>query len=204
MPEFPKQVLDEGEQVYFGQSLQEVEKLFGVVSSDNPSRIARKGIDKIIKTKGVCLEFDVERLKGMEFEENYQFRSPPQPYAESWKNFVSIGDSRIRPNMGRDEFIAYILAWEARAEGLGAEKMESADLNENQYRVAFENDKFFNMFHAAMGPSRRAGGGGIWCDGWTAFFGMETPTEINKGSVNRLKSLSAHCDLFNTVARRRC
>jgi hypothetical protein len=203
MQSFPHQILDDGMMVYFGQSLQEVEKAFGTSAFDIPLRIARKGIDKKLVANGVSLEFDTERLRSMEFTKGYQFKTPLKPYAQPWKNFEIINGRCIKARMSRDEFAAYIATWEARARELGAEKMDSADLKQNQYRVSFDKDKFADMFHACMGPTRRAGGGGIWADGWTAFFAIPRNSKSIELSVGELQSLNAFCDEFNTVARRK-
>lgn len=141
------------------------------------------------------LEFDAGRLRGIEFLNGYLFSMPPEPYSEEWKNFCFVENYQIKAAMSRDEFIAYIAAWEARARALGAEKVDLPDLQNGQFRFSFDKDQFRDMFHLAMGPSRRAGGGGVWADGWTAFFRVENEVTV-------LDSISASCDLFNTVARR--
>ena len=44
------------------------------------------------------------------------------------------------------------------------------DLADKQFAVLENNDQFWDAVIVNMGPSRRAGGGGIWCDGWIATF----------------------------------
>jgi hypothetical protein len=195
MPSFPEQVLDGGECVHFGQVIEQVEEAFRVSAIDNPSPVARRGVDKKIRGKTFALEFDTGRLKGIEFLKDYLFKMPPEPHSEEWKNFCSFGENRIKTRMTRDEFITYIAAWEVRARELGAEKVGSPDLQNDQFRFIFDKDEFTDMFNLAMGPSRRSGGGGIWADGWTAFFST-------RNDVTLLDSISAFCDVFNSVARR--
>ena len=208
MQRFPNLLLDDGNQIYFGQNLEELEVQFGIPAVDHPLTnhpqfIARKGIDRRISTSGLTLEFDTGRLKSIEFSNGYQFKNTLAPYAESWKNFEIIGNHRIKAGMNRDEFVAYLEAWEVRAKNLCAESIELDDVKENQYRFGFCKDEFSEMFSSILGPSRRAGGGGIWADGWVAFFSMPTEAEIKSGTVIELRSLSAFCDEFNTVARRK-
>jgi hypothetical protein len=200
---FPPQLLDGGKQVYFGQPLHEVEKLFDTPAIDNPLPVARKGTDKKIKASRLSLEFDSGRLRSIEFARGYQFDNPPKPYAQEWKNFDVILDKRVGGRMPREEFIAYLASWEMRARALGADKVAIPDLKEDQFRFSFETDKFSDMFHLSMGPSRRAGGGGIWTDGWTAFFAMKSDVVSDFEPYGELKSLCAFCDEFNTVARRK-
>jgi hypothetical protein len=202
MQTFPRQFLDDGKQVYFGQGLQEIEKMFAVSAIDNTSPVARKGKDKIIKTHGVTFDFDTDLLSGITFSKDHQFKNSLSPYIQIWKNFESIGDKKIKSNMTHDDFVDYIEAWNKRAKELSSKEVESPDLKENEYRISFEEDGFSNAVHIAMGKSRRAGGGGIWADGWTIFFATEREAELYKVPVGQLRSVSAFCDVFNTVARR--
>src|ERR1041385_4453838 len=130
------QILDDGKIVFFGQLLEEAERLFRVTAADNPCPVARKGIDTRIKIKGVSLEFDSGRLNTIEFRKGYLFKNPTKPYAKTWKNFVVIGERRIEPGMERAQFVAYLAAWEKRAEELGAKKTELEDLKEDEFRVS--------------------------------------------------------------------
>jgi hypothetical protein len=168
------QVLDNGRTIAFGQDLDEVEQTFGIKAEDDPSPVARKGVDKLLRTALLGLEFDSGKLDTITFEQGYEFRNPPSPYPEPWKNFVAIGPMRISGGMARKDFLSYLTAWEQRAQNLGAEKMELGDLTSVQFAVSIDQDEFVDMIHVSMGPSRRAGGGGIWCDGWTLFFTMES------------------------------
>jgi len=195
-------LLDDGKTIAFGQSLAEVEQLFGCTAVDNPSRVARKGIDKIIQAKNLSLEFDSAKLHTMTFESGYEFKNAPTPYLEPWKNFVVIGPKAIMGGMAREDFLAYLAAWEKRAVSLGAERIESGDLTSVQFAVSIDQDQYADMIHISMGQSRRSGGGGIWCDGWTLFFAMESDRRNQSQKVGSLRSLSAFRDKFNTVARR--
>jgi hypothetical protein len=168
------QVLDNGRTIAFGQDLDEVEQTFGIKAEDDPSPVARKGVDKLLRTALLGLEFDSGKLDTITFEQGYEFRNPPSPYPEPWKNFVAIGPMRISGGMARKDFLSYLTAWEQRAQNLGAEKMELGDLTSVQFAVSIDQDEFVDMIHVSMGSSRRAGGGGIWCDGWTLFFTMES------------------------------
>jgi len=199
---FAQQILDNGKTVYFGQNLQEVQKIFSVTPVDDPSSIARKGIDKKIEIKGVSLSFDTERLSEIEFTKGYQFKTPPKPYSKAWKNFEVIDDKKVIANMSREEFLMYLAAWEERAKKLGAQKVDSEGLNENQYNVLVNRDEFMDMIHVSMGPSRMTSRGGRWADGWSVFFTTETDHKLSGTPVGRLQSISAFCDEFNTVARK--
>lgn len=201
------QILDDGKAIAFGQSLDEVEQMFAVKAIDIPIRIARKGIDKSLNTGNLSLEFDSGKLKRIQFEGEYDFKNPPTPYPETWKNFPVIGATRILGKMDREEFLTYLKAWEERAKTLGAERTEAGDdLAQNQYAVAIMQDNFMDfytdMIVVNMGPSRRAGGGGLWCDGWIMSFATESTHQKNSVEVGRLQHISAFRDEFNTVARK--
>jgi len=201
------QFLDDGRTIAFGQHLEEVEELFGCKASDIPIKIARTGIDKSIKTENLSLEFDSGKLKRICFEGGYEFKNPPTPYPESWKNFPVIGTAIISSGMLREDFLAYLKVWEERAKTMGAEPIEPGeDLRSDQYSVGIIQDDLLgfstDMVVVNMGPSRRAGGGGLWCDGWVLFFATKSDPEQSGIDVGRLRSLSAFRDEFNTVARR--
>lgn len=201
------QILDDGKTVSFGQSLEEVEQLFGCKADDIPLRIARKGIDKRLKTENLSLEFDAGRLKRISFKGGYEFKNPPEPYPEPWKNFAAIGPTTISGKMPREDFLTYLKTWEERAKTFGAEPVEpGGDLGSEQYSVAIMQEDLIgystDMIVVNMGPSRRAGGGGLWCDGWVLFFATESDSQQAGVEVGRLQSLSAFRDEFNTVARR--
>ena len=197
-----KQTLDDGRVLFFGQQLTEVEALFGSVAIDDPIRIARKGIDKLLKTDGLTLRFDTDRLKDIQFRPPYQFINPLTPYPEQWKNFDKIGAMGLRSRLSREEFLSYLQEWEKRATSLGAEKMPFGDLSERQYSISIDRDEFFDAIHVSIGPSRRAGGRGIWCDGWGISF-TKTNQHSSSGKIEAelLESISAFRDEFNTVAR---
>jgi len=202
------QILDDGKTIAFGQRVEEVERLFGCQATDIPIRIARKGIDKSLKAGNVSLEFDSGMLNRIQFEREYEFKHSPTPYPESWKNFVAVGPARILGRTSREDFLAYLKAWEERAKTLGAKPVEAGeDLGSEQYSVGIIQDDLIgspmDMIVVNMGPSRRAGGGGLWCDGWCLFFATESDRQQTGVEVGRLQSLSAFRDEFNTVARRK-
>jgi hypothetical protein len=194
-------VLDDGNALCFGEEMEKVEHLFSCHAIDNPSPIARKAVDKIIKTANLQLDFDSGRLCRVTFADEYQFIRPPTPYPEVWKNFPVIGARKIYRRMPREEFLSYVSAWEQRAIGLGAEKIAFDDLTGKQFSVSIDRDSpWYDAVNISMGPSRRAGGGGIWCDGWNAIFTRRDP---NGGiSFVTLERLSVFRDEFNSVARR--
>jgi hypothetical protein len=197
------QILDDGKTISFGQSQEEIEQLFGCKAMDIPSRIARKGIDQRLKTGDVSFRFDSGKLKQIIFESEYGFRNPPQPYPEAWKNFPVIGATGIACKMFREKFLSYLDEWETRAKASGAERVEAGeDLDERQYWVWIMRDDFADMIGVNMGPSRRAGGGGLWCDGWCLFFATESDHQRTGVEAGRLQSLAAFRDEFNTMARR--
>jgi hypothetical protein len=198
-----KQTLDDGRVLSFGQQLAEVEALFSCSAFDDPSRIAREGIDKRLRVDGLTLHFDGGRLNQMVFEGPFQFKNPLTPYPEPWKNFDVVRVNRIRNRMPRGEFLAYLHEWDQRATALAAEKVKFGDLKEGQYSIATIRHEFYDAVHVSMGPSRRAGGGGIWCDGWNIIFktvSERLPADSAEPSV--LESISAFRDEFNSVARR--
>jgi hypothetical protein len=192
-------VLDGGNALRFGQKIEEAESLFSCHAIDNPARVARKRIDEIINTANLQLDFDSGRLCRVTFAVDYQFDNPPTPYEEDWKNFPEIDSGRVFGRMSREKFLSYLSKWEQRAISMGAEKVDMGDLTREQFAVSICRDSFWDAVCVNMGPSRRAGGGGIWCDGWIATF--EKPK--TKFDAGILESLSAFRDEFNTVARQR-
>ena len=197
------QLLDDGKSIAFGQSQEEIEQMFGCKAIDILIRIARKGIDKSLKTGNLSLEFDSGKLKRIRFEGEYEFKHPPEPYPEPWKNFPAIGAARMSGKMFREDFLSYLKRWEERAKTLGAGCVEPGeDLTSQQYAVGIVQDTFADIIAVNMGPSRRAGGGGLWCDGWVLYFATESDHQRTGAEVGRLQSLSAFRDEFNTLARR--
>jgi hypothetical protein len=177
--------------------------MFGCKASDIPIRIARNGVDKSLKTENLSLEFDSGKLKRIQFEGEYEFKNPPEPYPESWKNFPALGATRIFGQMPRRDFLSYLKAWDQRARTLGGRRIQAGgDLRDQEYSIGVVRDDFVDMIVVNMGPSRRAGGGGLWCDGWCLFFSLESDHQKSGIEVGRIQSLSAFRDEFNTVARR--
>jgi hypothetical protein len=194
-------ILDDGSELHFGQKLEEIERRYSCRARDNPSPIARKEIDKIVEIDRVELSFDSGFLLRVNFTKDYRFVNPPAPYPEEWKNFREINSRRIYARMPREEFLSYVSAWEKRAVTLGAEKVPAGDLAAQQFVVSMVHDEYVDMVNVDLGTSRRAKGGGIWCDGWNAFF--DPRSEKAQTEFPTLKTLSAFRDEFNTVARRR-
>jgi hypothetical protein len=193
-------ILDDGTQLRFGQDLREVEAHFSRQAHDIPMRIARPGIDKQLELETFSLEFDSGRLRKITLKAGYKYFNPPTPYSESWKNFPSIGSRKISEGMPRRAFLVYLAAWKRRAANLGAKRTQVGDFSGQQFSVSFQRDSFVDMVLIDMGPSRRARGGGIWCDGWIATFALpDSPSGTVPGT---LESLSAFRDEFNSVARK--
>jgi hypothetical protein len=195
-------ILNGGHPVEFGDRIEDMEKMFSIQAVDNPSPVARHPRDKIIQVKNVSLEFDSGRLHTVLFKNEYAFGHDLNPYLEAWKNFPEIGSKRVFHRMCRDEFVAYVDEWEARAISLGAERVDRGDMSPSQFHISSEVDRSLNMIHISMGPTRRAGGGGIWCDGWTALFAHKREEKLLPHSECVLEELAAFRDEFNTVARR--
>jgi hypothetical protein len=194
-------ILDDGSELHFGQKLEEIECRYARSATDIPLRIARKDIDKIVDIAGVQLHFDSGLLVRVTFTKDYRFVNPPMPYPEEWRNFPEINSRRIYNRMPREEFLAYVSEWENRALALGAVKVPMGDLTGQQFAVSTLRDECADWVSVNFGPSRRAGGGGIWCDGWNAFFGPKTEKE--QAEIAKLERLCAFRDEYNTVARRR-
>jgi hypothetical protein len=102
------------------------------------------------------------------------------------------------PSNGRKDFLAYVSAREQKAISLGGEKVEMEDLTANQFAISDEQHEFLDLVAINMGPSRRARGGGIWCDCWIAYFALKNGKKGTK--VGTLENLSVFRDEFNTLA----
>jgi hypothetical protein len=196
-------ILADGTLIHFGQKLEDVERLLSISAVDRPLPIKREGVDKNIEARGLVLSFDTGRLNRIELQEPLHFKNPLTPYPEPWKNFPKIGGFQIHYGMSHEEFASYMTKWEERARSLGAESTEADDFEAHQFRFSFIREEFMlmHMFAMIMGPSRRARGGGIWADGWTAFFAMKADEKQGRAE-GTLLSLSAFRDEFNSVARR--
>lgn len=158
---------------------------------------------RIIKTSQLKMTFDNGRLSTMEFLGGFNWDIPLKPYCEAWKNLEPIGELRIRYGMERREVLNYISAWEKEAAALGATKVRFGDLSARQYAITEDQDEIWDMVGISMGVSRRAGGGGIWTDGWHFDFITERESKGSPLLTGRLHCLSAFCDEFNTTARRK-
>src|SRR4051812_6173078 len=99
--------------------------------------------------------------------------------------------------MPRPSILAYLKLWEEMAKGCGAESVEAGeDLGSEQYSIGIVQENvvgFFSMDMIAvnMGPSRRAGGGGLWCDGWSFRFATEVDHQQSGAELGTLQTLSA-------------
>ncbi len=180
--------------------------MFKLTAMDSPLPIARKGTDKTLTHGNVTLDFDSGRLMRIQFETGYEYRNALMPYPEPWKNLPAIGRASVTGKMLREDFISYLKLWEERAAAMDSRVVEAgSDLAFNEYSVGIVQetlmDFHIDMIALNMGPSRRAGGGGLWCDGWILTFG--TPSDSDgEDTLGRLRSLSAFRDEFNTVARK--
>jgi hypothetical protein len=197
------QLLDSGELVTFGQDVKEVENLCSRKVEPTISRAYRQGIDTVINLPDVSLRFDTGRLVAIEFQFRYQYEQVLTPYREEWKNFVPVDGTRISCGMPRRAFLAYLGAWDKRARSLGARRRQSGDLASGEYAIMVDRTSYCDMIHVSLGPTRRTGGSGRWCDGWTALFTTELDRHRFGGTVGLLESLAAFRDEFNTFARRR-
>jgi hypothetical protein len=61
-------ILDDGSELGFGQSLEEIDTLFKVSATENPLPIARKGTDKPLTHGKVTPDFDSGRLMRIPFD----------------------------------------------------------------------------------------------------------------------------------------
>lgn len=129
---------------------------------------------------------------------NFRFIHPLTPFPEDWKSLVPIEEKRIVKGISRDNFLSYVSAWQERAQTFGAQCVERGDLEAHQYSVCVKRDKLIDAVHIAMGPSRRTGRGGIWSDGWHAFFGTIATPEGIPSYTGVLYSLSGFRNEFNT------
>jgi hypothetical protein len=196
------QMLDSGHEIEFGQSLQELELVFSSKAINARVPPFRRDIDKTITLKNVVLSFDHDKLTTIEFQYPYGYTYPPTPYPEMWKNLANIGGQKIFQETSRSCFVTYLDAWQARANSLGIFKTEFGEMSAQQFSLAFEQNEFRDMVQINMGPTRRTGGKGLWCDGWTARF-SRGQVRVPKIPAEMLVSLTAFCDDFNTIARQR-
>jgi hypothetical protein len=206
---FPNLVASDGKRFYFGQDLAEAEESFGISAKQLSPSLARvRPNHRIIETKELALTFDTGRLSNMEFLEDFDFRIPLTPYAEDWKNLNGLGFGR---DMTRGAAAGYLSTWEKRVSTLGARKIECGnDLSAIEFSTySSDEDEDLNalsihwsVFGINMGKSRRAGGGGLWADGWIIHFATARDADLYQVPIGKFRSISAFCDEFNTAARK--
>ena len=194
--------LDSGQRVAFGQSLEQFERAYSITSFDLTRPPYRKGVDKMIRLKDVCLIFDAGKLRSIEFGRSYRFDTPPTLYREIWKNLEPIRENQIRGRMSRHDVLVYLAAWEERARAFGKEAMAFGNMTEHQYAISAERTFYMDMIQISIGPTRKTGGGGLWCDGWSFCFSIASDEQRTGEREGTLESLTAFRDEFNTVARR--
>lgn len=197
--------MDDGKRFYFGQALTETEEIFGVTAKQQPPELARYvPQQRIIETDALILTFDAGQLMRMEFLVNFNFKIPLAPYSAEWKNFERSDFTSLGPETTREEANQALGVWEDRAAKLGTRKVEAGDdLAANEFSVYSAEIQFWNALGINMGKSRRAGGGGLWADGWIIQSTTENDGDLHKNSCGVFRSLSAFCDEFNTAARRK-
>lgn len=202
---FPHLTMDDGKRFYFGQTLEEAETIFEISGKQHPSILARHFPEqRIIATNKLILTFDAGRLTTMEFSSNFAFNIPLSPYPKDWKNFEATDFISLGANATREEVAKSLRIWEARATKLGATKVEAGeDLSVNEFSFYSQEIEFWNALGINMGESRRAGGGGLWADGWIVQFTTTSEIEMHKGPKAAFYSITAFCDEFNTAARRK-
>lgn len=198
-----------GKRFYFGQDLTEAEKNFGISAKQHRAEIAWVVPNqRIIETNEVILTFDVGKLMRMELLEDFDFKIPLTPYAEDWKN---LDGSVFGADMTREKTTQYLSLWEQHSIRLGCKKTESGeDLLAKEFSTyssdetdglrAVELD--WSTLGINMGKSRRAGGGGLWADGWIINFTTNRDAELYQLPIGNFRSVSAFCDEFNTAARK--
>jgi hypothetical protein len=156
----------------------------------------------MIETPEMILTFDAGRLMRMEFLQDFNFQVPLTPYSENWKNLDSFEFPMTANEMTRKDAVESLAVWEIRAQKLGARKIEPGDLAANEYYTYSEEEEFWNVIGINIGKSRRAGGGGLWTDGWIINFTTASDAELYQVPLGMFRSVSAFCDEFNTAARK--
>jgi hypothetical protein len=206
---FPHLVTNDGKRFYFGQDLAEAEESFGISAKQLPPSLARvRPNHRILETKELTLAFDTGRLSNMEFLEDFDFRIPLTPYAEDWKNLNGLGFGR---DMTRRAAVGHLSTWEERVITLGARKIDCGnDLSAGEFSTySSDEDEHlkilsidWSVLGIHMGKSRRAGGGGLWTDGWIIHFATARDADLYQVPIGKVRSISAFCDEFNTAARK--
>ena len=175
----------------------------GVSAVARPPRIVRFAPNqRIIKTDQLKLTFDAGNLSTMEFLRDFDFAVPLEPYSEEWKNFAPLDGMKVGNDINRRGADEYLAAWEKRAGIFGARKVGHGDLLSNEYSIYSDDDDTWSVIGVTMGKSRRAGGGGLWADGWILQFASVRDAERHRMPAGQFLSISAFCDEFNTTARK--
>lgn len=200
--EYPSQVLSGDQKVHFGQTLAEVERLFGKSAVQDPSVVARKGLDLKIDLPTTELSFDSGKLSDITFKRNYQYPESMTLFRQEWRNLSPVENLKLNPGMKKTEFLKYLELWEARARAAGAERRIGGVLTKsNEYVIKITQDKWSSSVHISYGPHRETGRGGVWSDGCHVSFATQRSAELYDVRFGTLLYVSLFCDEFNTVAR---
>jgi hypothetical protein len=184
-----QQPIEEGKTVRFGQTVEEIQRLFPGEPTEINQPGARTGIDRRIVAKRVNIDFDTGRVAQLHFRANFPFEAQPlTPFPEPWKNFEPMDEVRLKRQMTRDEFMVFFDAWEKRAAAMG--RRRDAD-----FRVIEKDGERLDTLTIWMRPSRAGPNGATWSDGWrVAFLDQGLPPNV----VPKLSTITAICGEFNS------
>ncbi|MES2697337.1 MAG: hypothetical protein V4773_27980 [Verrucomicrobiota bacterium] len=185
----------DGTTVELGEPLSAVEAKAKdkALDSDN----GRRGVDKKIMTPPAIFEFDSGRLWRVTLLQLQYVAPSLRPFSEEWRNFVPIGERRIKTQMTGVDFDAYLAAWRQQAEAAG--KQENVDY----WIKEVGSTVMGRQVGITLGPRRRfVGTGKLGGDTWLFSFLPESQSkyfpDLPKGT---LKGVIVTGDEFSTRNR---
>ena len=202
---FPKQLIEQKKEIYFGQNINEVELAFKNKAKQHQSSIARKEIDLIIDSERYNLQFDTGKLQKFVFRHTHEEEIVITAFQEDWRNFPEISGKSLKTKMTKEKVMEYISLWEKRAQRLGAKASDLGDLREKEYRISYDSDPdgCGDFIGFSFGPNRRSTKGGIWSSGVHFVFFSRFGAELWKEKIGTLQQVHVSCNQFNTKGKPR-
>jgi hypothetical protein len=106
--------LEDGTELYFGQSLDEVEQLTGASAAFGAvaGPASRSASYRVLQLDPYSFRFENGMLSGIGYGRRNE---TPAPFRQLWKNLTPIGDLTAGVGVTKNDFMVYLEAWRARA-----------------------------------------------------------------------------------------
>ncbi len=184
-PTFTGVTLEDGTDLYFGQALDEVERLTGASAGALPVQGGpTTGAMPRISLRDVAVDFDAGRLQRITYR---RLAAPPAPFPQLWKNLTPVNDQSVTMGMSEQSFRDYLAAWENSLKAQGLER-------DRDYRMQERTSENSLGIFISMRPMAKAVGGGWRWDSWSLSF---NPAGRAPNREMRLISVTAMSGAFS-------